>query len=287
MQETLTNILQNPYFNILMPIITIASLLIGIYSIKASKKYKFLEHYSETTKLFYLEDRDNSDLHLYYKNREIPNLAITNVAIWNAGDKAIKDDDMAEPVAFCFDNKETIDNKNEENINSILDARIIGVTQTANCIELSHKNGHLCKACFKYLNTGDGFVVQIVHTGSPFSLRIKTNVIDEKRKASVLKQHFRRDHRIRSDYSEGSWKTVKRLCYISCAMMALLLVFWIIMSIAFPDKLGGDPNKIAFMNFFLVAMLFVSIGLLKIINVVNSNSYLPDTLRNMMSKHMQ
>ena len=96
-------------------------------------------------------------LSITYDQQPVKNLSVSKVAIWNAGKATIERADLTEiePLRICI--PKGVD---------LLDARLLAQNNQANCcaIETDTVKGTVAFN-FDYLDQGNGFVVQVVHTG--------------------------------------------------------------------------------------------------------------------------
>ena len=90
-----------------------------------------------------------------YRDATIPNLAVTKIAVWNAGTQAIHDNDIASLDPLCIRTIKDV---------AILDCQIISSNCNANNFCL--KGSETVTISFELMRKKEGAVIQILHTGS-------------------------------------------------------------------------------------------------------------------------
>ena len=280
MSEFFSFLQYNPFVNFILSCITIASIIYAIYTNRINKKYKYLEHYEISRTLFYPSNRKRN-LHLFYEEQEIPNVTITNVAVWNAGNEALRYSDLANSLDIIFDEDEQ-DIKDENFYNTILSASIIGATNQNNAFAITKQSDKIVSLEFKFLNAGDGAVIQLLHTGYPFNLKISANVIGEniKKKRTVKK----RRHRMESRAYDSFRSMLRRLTLLATIITTALFGFWMVARMWFPSILGDDWTDIKVTTFFLACTVIIVWVYYIITKYYDYYDYVPEKIKQLLNK---
>lgn len=149
----------------------IASIAIGYFFHRQSKKSKALGY--ETISLNLVQGRTSGvpDLDVLYKGEPIQRLTLTKVAIRNTGNDVVMVEDMAPSDKLAL-------HMRGEGLLLPGAARVEQVTSAANgvSLELSVDGTH-ADVRFDYLNPGDGAVLRLYHTGPPKGSLVVTGTI--------------------------------------------------------------------------------------------------------------
>jgi hypothetical protein len=101
---------------------------------------------------------DYADLKIIYKETTVENLTVSKVLFWNNGNETILKNNIAEkhPI-FIFANRGV----------EILDAKMLETNSPASGFSISFsKEVNIVDLGFDYLDSQDGVVIQIIHTGT-------------------------------------------------------------------------------------------------------------------------
>ena len=103
------------------------------------------------------------NLELTFSGKEIHDLTITKFAIWNCGNKVIHGSDIVPTQKL----RVVADESTE-----ILEAQIITESDGSNCFQINDKANSEVILDFDYVDSREGIVLQILHTGSIDSLKV-------------------------------------------------------------------------------------------------------------------
>jgi hypothetical protein len=99
------------------------------------------------------------DIKILFNGNAVPRVVVTQLAVWNAGNTTVRRDDIveADPLAVSIDPG-----------SSILGTGLLNSTRTVNDFHISVTQQDHSRAFldFDYLDTGDGALFQIIHTGT-------------------------------------------------------------------------------------------------------------------------
>jgi hypothetical protein len=98
------------------------------------------------------------DLEFVYRGKSVPNVALSRVALWNSGNTSISGSQIVEADQLRI----SLTDDSE-----ILDAQVLTCTREVNQFWCRIRSGSNEVACgFDFLDSRDGALVQIIHTGS-------------------------------------------------------------------------------------------------------------------------
>ncbi|MCL2628830.1 MAG: hypothetical protein FWD44_09090 [Oscillospiraceae bacterium] len=143
-------------------IASFVSILLAIFfAVRGKQKQKILFFIEETTVIasFISEYHDIKILH---NEKEIENMHVARVYIWNAGNKVINHNDIA--------SKEPISIKLKDNMR-LLNSQIISFSSSVNNLEICNIENEI-SVKFDYLAKNDGVVIQVLYS---FDSGEKTN----------------------------------------------------------------------------------------------------------------
>ena len=133
---------------------------------------------------------------------------------------------------------------------------------------------------FKFLNPKDGFVVQLLHTGFPFDLRVDADVIGEKKRN--LKMINKRKHRIKSGNYELSRNLLKNTSLFSCVLITVLFLIGMIVEAFFPTMIKNVQSDIIFFNAIMIITLILCWTMLIFSRKYDMYDYIPDEIRELL-----
>lgn len=155
-EEWLKNLVSNPIFVLISFVLGVLGVVFSfIFYFKSKKEKK--PYYRE--KSFTLIENLSSQVEgikIFHNEKEIENLTITKMILWNGGKETIKNDDVTtiEPLKI----KSTDDSE-------ILDAKIIAQSNEANNFSLhSAEDKKSYELKFEYIDYENVVVFQIIHT---------------------------------------------------------------------------------------------------------------------------
>ena len=187
---------QNPW----LWVITTGLGIIGLVADRISN-YKYNKKLSLTYEMksvnLLKNNHHNIDgLNITYNGAEYSNLSLTNIVLWNNGNKVIRRSDIAsdDPLkVFTNDSSQ------------ILEKKILKVNQSLNKIQVIKDTENEITFDFEYLEPKNGMVLQILHTGEKKSIDVSCTLIDGYRVISVEKMSkelyskFRRNRKKKSN----------------------------------------------------------------------------------------
>lgn len=155
------------------------------------------------------------DIEITHKGARINTLTVTNFAIWNSGKKLIDGSDIIPSYPLCI---RAIDDS------KILSARITEFVEPTNMFAVtnnyaSDKSIHIS---FEYVDSGEGAVIQVLHTGNADSLHFEPQIKGGKH------------HHITTNKYYLSWKKMWNKVSLTLSSILVLLLLAIIKGIRSP-----------------------------------------------------
>ena len=221
---------------IILSLATLLSLGWGIYSHLSANKKKRFSVASSTFEVIKHGKNKIQNLKLMFNGESIDNLTISKFAIWNSGNKVINSDDMV--------TGQELEIYSDENTN-ILETQIVAEVEPANSFKIIKSTAHNVSIGFDYVDSHEGIVVQIFHTGDKNSLHPKCKIKGgEKIKnySTIPKRAKRRNRRLHV-------KT-KRIAstVLMCTDVIVMLFLSILLTLYSIDKkfniLTGTPKQV-------------------------------------------
>ncbi|WOD40034.1 hypothetical protein [Nodosilinea sp. E11] len=133
----------------------IIGLIATFLTIENSQKRKALAYDIKTVHLIKDFQYQINELKILYKDKEIKNLSVSLILIWNDGKEVIRKSDLAEgdPIRLCLYHGEFIDKA------------LLSHSEERNQIKMRLKSSNELLLSFEYLSRGDKAVIQVFHSG--------------------------------------------------------------------------------------------------------------------------
>lgn len=129
----------------------------------AATSYTIIKHGVDTQ---INNERTLNKMEILFNNENIPNLTITKIAFWNSGNTVICENDIVQVCPFqIIGNDECM----------VLGADIITEAESTNQFILAVKD-NCVSIKFDYMNTKDGIVIQLIHTGDREMLKYEGKI---------------------------------------------------------------------------------------------------------------
>ena len=163
----LKNMMGSPLAWGILSLIAIFSALFAIYTWIAGKKKKQFSLVCKTNEVIASGKSKIDKLFIQYDGDTIENLSITKFYIWNSGNEVINKSDIVNSRPLSIIGSEPV---------SILDAQIIKANEETNAFSIADIKKQRVAFDFDYVDQGDGFVVQILHTGQAIDLDLDCKI---------------------------------------------------------------------------------------------------------------
>ncbi len=158
--------------NILGLAIGIIGLVYSFYEAKKNKVYKLVYQYDGYGVIRNSQSNVPDGFEVSFHGVSIDNLILSKVFIWNKGAAPLRATDiaMSDPLKISFDEAP-----------DILHAKVSRATRDANDVQISVDGGKkFGNVTFDFLDSKDGFVVDLWHTGSSMRPIISGTIIGQK-----------------------------------------------------------------------------------------------------------
>ncbi len=154
----------------------IVGAIIAVYFYLISKKEKHPYYYKRSFNIINEGIKTYDLLKVTYANIVVDNFTVTKIAFWNSGNLAIRKDDL---VDGGFTVKIDASKK-------ILDASIIKRTsddlkdksEKPDAFTVSKVDDRTLKVSIDHLDIGEGFVIQLAHTGFNKDISLQCNILE-------------------------------------------------------------------------------------------------------------
>lgn len=139
--------------------IGLASILLAVFLYRAGKPKRLLSYASRTFRIISEKAGKVPGLTIDYDGHPIRALSVTRLAIWNAGNEALKREDIPPMAPLVIYVRPGV---------SLFDIRLIEVTSPANNVEIipTDGNSNLYVVNYQYFDPSDGAILSIIHDGT-------------------------------------------------------------------------------------------------------------------------
>lgn len=261
--------------------IAIPAFIFAIVTRRNDNKAQEFSYYSKSNLIVSKGQRRIKDLNVVFNNKPVDNVTVTQIAIWNNGNKTIKREDIASLGSFTL---------RMTNNAKILNADIIYESDAIYCFKIDTVNQNNLTIDFEYVDPKKGIVLQLFQTGSSNDIDVKCSIKGGKPVKRINDQtQFER-----IIYGFGRFLKDKRLlCAIICISFFVLCVAEIVILFfsAIHLENGGILNKEMFLTRLLLCCFGGSTGFtLSLLAGIFSlrkrlfNSRIPSELRTYLDK---
>lgn len=167
----LDELMTSPIAWLVLAVISVVSLGYAICCQILNKERKEITYAQKTNTLIYNQKKSFEKINVFYEEKPIENLYVSKIAIWNSGNRVLKESD------FVKDNFLEIalgDNC------SILESNIITKTEESNSFKLTKTDDREIIVNFDYAEKNDGIVLQMIHTGIKNDINLSCKIVGGK-----------------------------------------------------------------------------------------------------------
>jgi len=157
LSEWITAILDSPLIRLLLVVLAVSGPVLAVFFYKRGRREKLPQYDIRSNNIVKGLAGKYDLLQVLYDGRQVQNLAVSRVILWNAGRETIQDSDvpkaapmLIQPVGNC----------------SILDVRIVAQNNPASNFRISKNRNGSASFQFEYMDKNQGAVIQVVHTGT-------------------------------------------------------------------------------------------------------------------------
>lgn len=154
----ITQLTQSPWLKIGTVALTVMG--IGLKIVQVLRKKEKINPVYITRSTLLLRDQaiNIPDLKIEYKGQPTKNFSITNIALWNAGSKSIRAEDIASTNKIRISAKKGV---------RIFDAVILKRNMEENKFEINFdSSANTVEISFEYLDRNNGAAIQVSHSGT-------------------------------------------------------------------------------------------------------------------------
>ena len=164
----LKDLMNNEYVWLLLSVCTSASLIFGVYTLIKGKRRKEIKYISSKYRVIRDGEGVIPELDIKYEDKTIQNLLITKYVIWNNGTEVIDKKDVVstEPLKIVSKNEKT----------TVLNAQIIFQNENTNGFHIVNIESDGIEIEFDYMDSNEGCVVQVMHTGKSENLEMNGKI---------------------------------------------------------------------------------------------------------------
>ncbi|MDR1346945.1 MAG: hypothetical protein LBJ63_00725 [Prevotellaceae bacterium] len=170
----------NTIFNIVMFFVAVIALCCSFYFYKRSQTIKKPTYIIKTINLIRNNIKKIKSVEILYDGKNIKNLSVSKIALWNAGKETIRTEDVAQkkPIKIMIDNKSLI-----------LDAAIVFQKNEANNFGLFiSEDKKSINILFDYFDFKESIILQVFHTGhNSYNIYIDGSIKSVKK---IYRKHF-------------------------------------------------------------------------------------------------
>lgn len=163
----LENLMSSPIAWAVLSILTLFSTVFAIYTWAAGKKRKQFSVFCKTDEIIIAGKSNVNKLQISYDGQEITDLSCTKFYIWNSGNTVLNATDIVSSRPVCIRNTGDA---------VILNADIVRVSEETNNFAIRSITSQSIEMSFDYANHGEGFVLQILHTGKSKDLAMNCKI---------------------------------------------------------------------------------------------------------------
>lgn len=151
----------------ILSLLTIFSTVFAIYTWVAGKKRKQLSISCRTNEIIIAGKSNIDKLQIRYDGQDIADLSCTKFYIWNSGNTVLNTSDIVSSRPICIKNTGSA---------VILNAEIVRVSDETNSFVIKSANEQSVEISFDYVDHGEGFVMQILHSGDSKDLEMDCKI---------------------------------------------------------------------------------------------------------------
>lgn len=209
----LQNFLDNTIVQAFLAVIAVIGFGWGLYSHSFSNKKQRISTSFSSFEIIKQGKNTIQQLSLSFAGKEIHDLTITKFAIWNSGNKVISGADIVPSQKLRVV---------AEDSSEILEAQIVTESDEANGFKICDMTNNQVCFDFDYIDSHEGIVVQVLHTGSVNSLKVDCKIKGGKpvKYLDSAVKNTKKSPRIRN--------AMKKIMAVLVAIEAVLVLFLVV-----------------------------------------------------------
>lgn len=220
----LQELLDNTLFQAFLAIIAIVGFVYGFIFQRINKEKRELSYIKKSNALIRGKKSEYEKLSISYAGQQIESLCVSNIVIWNSGNRTLSNSDIVETKEIAVT---AADN------NMILDVEIVAASEETNKFSVIKVDDHCVKVVFDYADSRDGVAIQVIHTGTEDSIALSCKI----KGGRPLRNHINEalPNMIRKAVNPNKYdKFMVVLCGIA-VLIFLIMALLMTLSIFIPD----------------------------------------------------
>jgi hypothetical protein len=211
--------MNNPVTSAILAMVGILGFAFAIYSHIINKEHKELTYASKTNSLIHNQEKSFKKISVFYGDKSIENLYVSKIAIWNSGNKVLKETDFVKDLNLAITLEEGCE---------ILETNIINYTEKTNAFNAVQTDNRKLTINFDYAEKKDGIVLQVIHTGLKNDINLSCKIIG----GQPLKEYSKEKYGLSKKKNTFS-KTFfgKLLSILMCVLYSILSVLMIFIGV--------------------------------------------------------
>lgn len=243
---SLASFFSNPVVGIFGALASIVGLILAVFFYLAARETPELTYHVHPVRTSVVKIGEASELSISHRGKEIGgNVSAVQFALWNAGKKPIRGDDILLPVEIS-----TVGGQ------PILEAKIrkISREQVGLTIETSALNQGKVNVSWRILEKGDGAIIQLIYAGDQdVALRAAGSVVGQRELVELVYSG-----KVRSPEEEyarnGRFERI--IASMSCVLAFLLFLLWLF----YLRKFDGRYAVVISRLILVFAIIYIATG---------------------------
>ena len=157
----------NPIAWAILSLLSVFSTVFAIYTWIAGKKRKQFSVSCRSNEIIIAGKSNIDRLQIRYDDQDISDLSCTKFYVWNSGNTVLNASDIVSSRPICIKNTGSA---------IILNAEIVRVSDETNNFVIKSSTEQAVEVSFDYVDHGEGFVMQILHSGDSKDLEMDCKI---------------------------------------------------------------------------------------------------------------
>ncbi len=156
MNNIINYLMKSPYSWFVLSLITVFSVVITIFIALKNRTIKRISYRFSSYGIIRNHNNELQYLTIKYKDNVINDLTISKISLWNSGNSIIEYNDLVTSIPLAVSGSEFC---------TILDCSILNTNEKSNLFEIVKVDNKIL-INFEYIDTNQGLIIQIIHTGT-------------------------------------------------------------------------------------------------------------------------
>lgn len=233
----LEKLMNNPYAWLFLSVLSIFSVIFGVWTWLAGKQRKEISIQCKSDILIKAGKNQIKKLDVLYDGNPIADLTSSKFYIWNSGNQVLQKTDIVAARPITIRAKKA----------NLLDVMVLRMSDPTNAFQINTVSEQEAKVDFEYVESGDGVLVQVLHTGNFLDLEFDCKIKGGNDVRNCTKEHKNRKILLRD----------KILDFVANELAALVFVAFLVLGIGFfavlfEEKLWTVESVMASLVLFLL-----------------------------------